>query len=549
MKSQLGLSVLSILLTTCIYAQDLTKGLIVNDLDPHPMQELAKPGYLQSTTDPSFNTTIRRISNASEGNFIVPMYSTVQAWNADESLMILYQGGGTGHILLDGMQYNFIRTLDDINPTDLEDVFWHFSKPEILFYVDDSSNELIEYNVNSQVQNIIADLGALSNCPNVAIGNDVQMMSWDSNIIGFRCGNTGAYSYNIATGELTSFNINTYGYVAPNPGPSGSLFMYQDEVYDSDGNFLNNLNVQTGSEHSCIGKMTNGNDAYFAISFASGPDGGCLSSVNAHDLTNYICYPLLPDSDYGYPQSGTHISAVSHNNSEKGWLCASMMGYDQDGQDLLDQEIIIAKADPNNIKICRIAHHRSDEDEFDYWGEPHAVMSPKGTRVLFASDWSGTEDGNSVDSYVVELPSFTDIDLGIDILSSNISLIGNQNFSIVVSVQELSNNSATENGLTLSIPKDSRFILNYNQNLDNLLGVSLENSNWIYDNTNPDFHIWNSNTIISAGASNDIGINIQFDALNSDGQSNITAHVRDIENEEINTFNNSHSVSISYAHE
>ena len=29
-------------------------------------------------------------------------------------------------------------------------------------------------------------------------------------------------------------------------------------------------------------------------------------------------------------------------------------------------------------------------------GEPHAVICPTGTRVLYASDWSGAQDGNNL---------------------------------------------------------------------------------------------------------------------------------------------------------
>jgi len=58
-------------------AQDLTLGLQVNDLSLHPMQPLAKPAYLGTVTDPSFGTTIRRITDAGTGNAIVPMYSTM----------------------------------------------------------------------------------------------------------------------------------------------------------------------------------------------------------------------------------------------------------------------------------------------------------------------------------------------------------------------------------------------------------------------------------------------------------------------------------------
>ncbi|MCY1006945.1 hypothetical protein OV079_15550 [Nannocystis pusilla] len=39
-----------------------------------------------------------------------------------------------------------------------------------------------------------------------------------------------------------------------------------------------------------------------------------------------------------------------------------------------------------------------------YWAAPTAVPSPSGTRILFGSDWGG---GETVDAYVVELPSYT----------------------------------------------------------------------------------------------------------------------------------------------
>lgn len=83
-----------------------------------------------------------------------------------------------------------------------------------------------------------------------------------------------------------------------------------------------------------------------------------------------------------------------------------MIGYEEDGQTLLDQELVLARVEKGNVQVYRIGHHRADENEFDYWGEPHAMLSPAGTRVLYGSDWNGNEDGKPVDSYVVELPAF-----------------------------------------------------------------------------------------------------------------------------------------------
>ena len=385
---------------------DLTFELTANDLEPHPMQDIAKPGYLDTIIDPSFGTTIRRISDAGDGNIVKPMYSTIQAWNADESLMILY-AQGKGHQLVNGMDYSFIRYLEDVNPDDLEQIFWDFEDPDVFFYVDRSTADLIKYSVSSQNKETLANLRELSECGdtgNIGLGNDVQMMSWDSDVLGFRCENSSVYSYRISTGELTTFDIEDVGYTAPMPAPSGDLFYHRTAVYGSDGKKTTDLN-EAKTEHSCLGKLANGNDAHFAVAFAQGPQGGCAGNIIAHDLTTGECFPVISeDQGYDYSKSGTHISAVAHKNP--GWIAASMMGFEQDGQKLLDQELVLARVEKGNVEVYRIGHHRADEDDFDYWGEPHAVISPTGTRVLFGSDWSGADDGKSVDAYVVELPAF-----------------------------------------------------------------------------------------------------------------------------------------------
>ncbi len=393
--------------TTICSAQDLSQGLVVNDLTAHPMQPVAKPAYLDTYTDPSFGTTIRRITNAGAGKVIVPMYSTVQAWNADESLMILYNQDISDHILLDGKTYQYIRTFSDFHPADLEQIFWDFNDPDVFYYMDGPTRDFMKYQVSTQTITKLVDIGQVSGCTStVAMGNDVQMMSWDSDVFTFRCANSTVYSYRLSTNTLTTFTMSNVGYTAPSVAPSGNLYYHRTDVYDSNGNYFVDLN-ESSTEHSCMGKLTNGNDAHFAISFAQGPQGGCLGDIIAHDLTTGDCIPLISTSTgYNYPQSGTHISALAHKNTEGGWVAASMMGYAKDGQTLLDQELVIAKADKGNVKVCRIGHHRSDEDDWNYWGEPHAVISPTGTRVLFASDWSGAEDGHSIDCYVVELPAY-----------------------------------------------------------------------------------------------------------------------------------------------
>lgn len=384
---------------------DVASKLIANDLEPHPMQDVAKPDYLKTIIDPSFGTIIRRISNGNPGSVIKPMYSTIQAWNADETRMILYDQTNGVHQLLDGKTYAFIKNLDDVNPDDLEQLFWDYNQPDILYYLDRSTDDFVKYTVSSSNKEIMVNLKELTGCNgSISMGNDVQMMSWDSDVIGFRCNNDTTYAYKFSTQNLTTFNIDDVNYAAAMPAPSGNLFYHNVSSYDANGNFKARLN-KSKPEHSCLGKMANGTDTDFSVSFSDGPNGGCLGNIIAYDLNTGDCLPVISeDLGYDYPKSGTHISAVAHKNP--GWIAASMIGFEGDGQKLLDQELVIARVEPGNVEVYRIGHHRADENEFDYWGEPHAVISPTGTRVLFGSDWSGSEDGKSVESYVVELPSY-----------------------------------------------------------------------------------------------------------------------------------------------
>ena len=72
-------------------------------------------------------------------------------------------------------------------------------------------------------------------------------------------------------------------------------------------------------------------------------------------------------------------------------------------------EIYLANTDPDNEVVCRLAHHRSFGKDAKrggyraYFGEPHATISPSGTRIIFGSDWY---DSGSVNAYVIELPAY-----------------------------------------------------------------------------------------------------------------------------------------------
>lgn len=135
-----------------------------------------------------------------------------------------------------------------------------------------------------------------------------------------------------------------------------------------------------------------GNDALFSVKCNNCSKDGCDGNIIAHDLSSGDFFDVIEQKQgYDYAKTGTHISALAYRNS--GTIEASIIGYTEDGQALLDQELLIANVqDKDNIDVYLIGHLSVEENEFDSWGEPHAVISPTGTHVLFGSDRSDTED-------------------------------------------------------------------------------------------------------------------------------------------------------------
>lgn len=380
-------------------AADLCDGL-VQDKVAHPMTELAKPKPGKAVTDPQFGTRIRRISNAGQGNNIVPAYSTIPAWNADESYLVLYHRGsgvphGAGHHLYDGKTYAYLRPLA-IDPPDLEQFFWHATDPRLMFYVD-GQNRLIQFDVTSGTKTALKTF----NCgAQVSGGGDVMYTSWDSDVIGLSCKGQG-FSYRLST-NAEGPRAPVSGGVAPVAAASGQrLFVpagQQSQVRDLAMNLQRTLDVLAG-EHASLGRLADGTDTHNSVQF----DGTHVGSLVVADMTGAAATRVVvgPKTGYPYPPSGTHVSALALKRP--GWAAVSIVGNTV-GKNVLDQELLLANTNPGG-KVCRIGHHRSyaDDGKFGYWAEPHAVISPSGTRVLFGSDWG---NGKSVDAYVVELPGY-----------------------------------------------------------------------------------------------------------------------------------------------
>jgi hypothetical protein len=375
-------------------SSDLCVGLVTDKL-AHPMTALAKPAPGTAFVDPQFGTTIRRITAATGSR--VPAYSTIPAWNADESLLILYHTGtgeSAGHWLYDGKTYQLLRKLS-ISPADLEQFYWHPTDPDLLFYINAGTKQLNRFHVSSNLKEVVK---TFTGSGDIGGGSDPQYISWDGDLIGLKIGSQHLLyriSTNTESPRVTDTETNAPIALASGRGAywaNGGI----SEVRD--GNMvLLFTRPQNGDEHANVGRLADGTDTHNSVQF----DGSAVGSLIVADLTNQANPARVVIGQavgYPYPKSGTHVSAVAHKNA--GWVAVSSVG-NPNGLGVLDQEILLANTNPGGA-VCRVGHHRSTAQ--DYFAEPHVVISPSGTRLLFGSDWG--LPGGVTDSYVIELPSF-----------------------------------------------------------------------------------------------------------------------------------------------
>ena len=382
---------------------------LITDKAPHPMTAVARPALGATIKDPQFGTTIRRITEVPATNLpnpaLRPLYSTVSAWNADESMLVLYSAGN-GHQLYNGKTYQFIRALSDIHPADIEQVYWSTTDPDIFFYVD--HNQFIRYHVREATPEVLT---TFSFCGDVTKsdtrasgGTDPMFTSFDSKRIGLGCQGQ-SFIYDIEHNQVIAQKASP----GENPiqaSPSGNLGWYDvsGSVTDDHLNVLRKLDMKNPSNHSTMGLSPSGVDTWYGVVFDPGPKGNSdIGSLVTFDMTTGLSKVIIgPKTGYPYPPT-THVSAMAYR--DPGYIVVSTLG-DLTGKGLLDGEITIANTVDGTV--CRAGRHRSwgkqnTHLQQPYWAEAHSVPSPSGTRILFASDWG---DNPTVDTYVVELPGY-----------------------------------------------------------------------------------------------------------------------------------------------
>ncbi len=398
----------------------------VTNHNPVFQANISQPSVGTLFTDPKFGTTVIRLTNARTSGLagIVPNYSKRQAWNSDESLMMLSDYGNGNVRLYNGSTYQFISNLYDVSG---EDIFWSPTDPDLIYYNRDSV--LYSYQIsNNQITQIHA-FTQYTFANTRGEGN----MSNDGRYYAI-CGQ----NYNYSTGEVKMSDILVYdlqtdsvistlalpdslaGFDWVSISPLGNYVVvdYADEdtgrfhgveVYDRNLNFI--WQKPVGAGHSDLGIDANNEEILVMDKYDADVDSTFIMKYRLSDGQETKLIGISPLFDL-------HTSC--RNQLRREWCFISTFDYTgrltDDSLSWLpfEDEVFALKLDGSR-NVQRIAHHHSkryspttpDSDHSVYAAEPHATISRNGDRILFGSNWRlNVEQDTSVDTYIVDFRNF-----------------------------------------------------------------------------------------------------------------------------------------------
>ena len=363
--------------------------LLGDDINSMAFPRVPEPGYLESYVDPAFKTTITRITGVPgsdipniNGKWAVIArhhYSKDAAWNCDQSLLFLERHHGNPNTLfLDGTTYQpLFRRKEPGTETR-----WHPQKSGIMVYVKDN---LIGYwDVRKDITQTVASFPGYS---------EFHIGPWEGNlsrngrriVIEGRKGKDHiAFAYDFEEGrkypdlslndvaDVDWVSISASGnYIVLNGQITGQT-SDQTQVYDLVGTKIGNLWAEHGRP-SHYDLTLDGNDDDVAV-------GGSRSGMD----DGRVIKRRLSDGKITILTTGGYASHTSTRNVNRpGWAYVTYQHRGPTWPPYWD-EVDAVKLN-GSMTVERIAHLHTKTT--DYLTESHAVPSPDGIRVLWASDW------------------------------------------------------------------------------------------------------------------------------------------------------------------
>jgi hypothetical protein len=438
---------------------------------------VARPAYLTPFTDPTFGTTLTRITD-DPGSRLVPArggagvwgrdarhnYHTNQPWNADGTLLYLENkttaGGYPGQLYLDGSTYaGRFGTPPHLPGRGSYDQRWHPGPAHAneIIVAGKGTTTLSWFDVVRDEVTRRWDLPM----PVTYLGNTYGNPSQDGRLIALgdathlflldmdprpphasypaaRVGPVYDFGSEGVPGVVNWYTVSPSGRFVVvhyrgdalrvfdvNPGtlavtPRAMTASYPGVAGDPARGFVYDLghpdlalnpfdhdeDVILGQEHADnVGKKVPG------VRTVNGAGVGHVVLVRLRD--GAVTSLTDPGDRAGVPKEAYASHVSCRNVGRPGWCYVC---YYPGAGERYDDEVLAVKLDGSGAVERFAAHHSDFENftgrtrryataapDFDYRSEPHAVPSPDGRRVLFASNWVDRGNGgDAIQAYVID---------------------------------------------------------------------------------------------------------------------------------------------------
>ncbi len=385
--------------------------------------------------DPVFGTTLRRVSNTSEGGgFGTHIYSQLQAFSSDNVYLLLIEN-----------EDYVVRRVDDLSLVSGLDTSewnvprWHPAQAHTLVHFDTNADTVIRLqftDVDTLTTSTVFTFPA--QYERIRGNQSFDELSEDGHWLGGMVtrddGESVLFALNIQNrtlGALLPIPDLYAGPCDPDPewgevepdwigvSPLGNYLVVQWardgttrcsglETFDlQSGAFVGR--VYDGHQHGDLGVDSDGVTEFFmTFEIAAPPPDNDRPALGVRELpgTSTVSQPTYVQVlDWG---SGEHISCRGPNG-----VCLVTAGtWDINGWGPFEGELFLQYTDGS---VLRLAHHRSSS--CGYWVQPRASISRDGRYVVFASDWgqeTGTDScgGNYLgqgDPYIIDLSASCDL--------------------------------------------------------------------------------------------------------------------------------------------
>lgn len=342
-----------------------------------PQPDLSVPAPLESYTDPTFGTSVTRITDGLHQH-----YSKTQPWNSDGSVIFTARGG---HALLDGSTY---AVLDKPNaPTG--ERRWSTTNPDQMFHIDGA--RFLAYSLASDESSLLHDFED-EGCDLVRLGPWEGNLSIGDERVAFACqmgSDLEVILYEIETDTIIGsrtfsgrWGDDQLDWVSVSQSGEYVVISWNDSVESFRANAAIDdvVSLTDEGQHGDLCVDAAGNEVMVQV-ICGGHTDRDVAGVMSYDLETGEKTVLIPSDNF---VCVGHISC--RNFRRPGWAYVSSGHH---------SEAFAVRLDGSH-DVQRFAHTHQSYSQPDTSGfESLAVPSPNGCSVMFGSDWHASASASA----------------------------------------------------------------------------------------------------------------------------------------------------------